>query len=38
VIAACRERYTVLVEDVVVTSESVQFKLPRALTETPAVA
>jgi len=38
VIAACRERYEVIVEDVVVTSESVQFKLPRALTETPAVA
>ncbi len=38
VIAACRERYEVIMEDVTVTSENVQFKLPRALTETPAVA
>ena len=37
VIAACRERYDVVLEEVTVTSENVQFKLPRALTETPAV-
>ncbi len=37
VIAACRERYEVVLEEVTVTSENVQFKLPRALTETPAV-
>jgi 4-hydroxy-3-methylbut-2-enyl diphosphate reductase len=38
VIAACRERYDVVIENVTVTSEDVQFKLPRALTETAAVA
>ncbi len=38
VIAACRERYDVTMKDVTVTSENVQFKLPRALTETSAVA
>jgi 4-hydroxy-3-methylbut-2-enyl diphosphate reductase len=38
VIAACRERYDVIVEEVTVTSENIQFKLPRALTKTSAVA
>ena len=38
VIAACRERYEVIMEDVTVTSENVQFKLPRALAESSAVA
>ncbi len=38
VIAACRERYDVIMEEVTVTSENVQFKLPRALTGTSAVA
>jgi 4-hydroxy-3-methylbut-2-enyl diphosphate reductase len=38
VIGACRERYEVILEEVTVTSEDVQFKLPRALTETSAVA
>ena len=38
VIAACRERYDVTLEEVTVTSENVQFKLPRELTETSAVA
>ena len=38
VIAACRERYDVILEEVTVTSENVQFKLPRALNETSAVA
>jgi 4-hydroxy-3-methylbut-2-enyl diphosphate reductase len=38
VIAACRERYDVIVELVTVTSENVQFKLPRALSEPSAVA
>ncbi len=38
VIAACRERYDVIVELVTVTSENVKFKLPRALGETSAVA
>jgi len=38
VIAACRERYDVTLEEVTVTSENVQFKLPRALTETSAAA
>ncbi len=37
VIAACRERYDVVMEEVTVTSENVQFKLPRALTKTTAV-
>jgi 4-hydroxy-3-methylbut-2-enyl diphosphate reductase len=38
VITACRDRYDVILEEVTVTSENVQFKLPRALIETPAVA
>ena len=38
VIAACRERYDVIMEEVTVTSEDVQFKLPRALSEPSAVA
>lgn len=38
VIDACRERYEVILEEVTVTSESVQFKLPSALTDTSAVA
>ncbi len=33
VIAACRERFEVTIEEVTVTSESVQFKLPRILAE-----
>ncbi len=38
VIAACRERYDVILEEVTVTSENVQFKLPRELGKTSAVA
>jgi len=38
VIAACRERYVVTLEEVTVTAENVQFKLPRALIKTSAVA
>jgi 4-hydroxy-3-methylbut-2-enyl diphosphate reductase len=38
VIAACRARYQVTMEEVTVTSENVQFKLPRALSESSAVA
>ena len=38
VIAACRERYDVIMEEISVISENVQFKLPRALSESPAVA
>ena len=38
VIAACRERYDVSMEEVSVTSENVQFKLPRMLSGSPAVA
>ncbi len=38
VIAACRERYDVVLEEVIVTSENIQFKLPRALSKTTAVA
>jgi len=38
VIAACREHYDVTLEEVTVTAENVQFKLPRALIETSAVA
>jgi 4-hydroxy-3-methylbut-2-en-1-yl diphosphate reductase len=34
VIAACRSRYAVTVEEVMVTREDVVFKLPRVLTET----
>ncbi len=37
VIAACRERYDVTMEEVTVTSENVQFKLPRALSEASAL-
>jgi 4-hydroxy-3-methylbut-2-enyl diphosphate reductase len=37
VISACRERYDVVLEEVTVTSENVQFKLPRALSKTTAV-
>jgi 4-hydroxy-3-methylbut-2-enyl diphosphate reductase len=33
VIEACRERFAVTIEEVTVTKENVQFKLPRALTE-----
>ena len=32
VIAACRERFAVAVEELAVTAESVHFRLPRALT------
>ena len=38
VIAACRERFDVIVEEITVTSVNVQFKLPRALSKTSAVA
>ncbi len=38
VIAACRERFDVSIEEITVTNESVQFKLPRILTETKALA
>ena len=38
VIAACRDRFDVTMEEITVTSENVQFKLPRALTESSAVA
>jgi 4-hydroxy-3-methylbut-2-enyl diphosphate reductase len=38
VISACREHYDVVLEEVTVTSENVQFKLPRALSKTTAVA
>jgi len=38
VIAACREHYDVTLEEVTVTAENVQFKLPRALIKTSAVA
>jgi 4-hydroxy-3-methylbut-2-enyl diphosphate reductase len=37
VIAACRERFEVTVEEVRVTDENIQFKLPRALTDTDPV-
>ncbi len=37
VIAACRARYDVIMEEITVTSENVQFKLPRALSESPAL-
>ena len=33
VIAACRERFEVTIEEITVTSENVQFKLPRVLSE-----
>jgi len=38
VIAACRERFDVTIEEVIVTNESVQFKLPRVLTEKQVLA
>jgi len=38
VIAACRERYDVTIEQVTVTSEDVQFKLPRVLAPSAATA
>jgi len=34
VIAACRERFDVTIEEITVTAESVRFKLPRVLNET----
>ena len=37
VIAACRARYDVIMKEITVTSENVQFKLPRALSESPAL-
>jgi 4-hydroxy-3-methylbut-2-enyl diphosphate reductase len=37
VIAACRERFEVTVQEVRVTDENIQFKLPRALTDTDPV-
>ena len=38
VIAACHERYDVTIEQVTVTSEDVQFKLPRILAPRAATA
>ncbi len=38
VIAACRERYEVTIEEITVTTENVQFKLPRVLSEKRATA
>lgn len=38
VIAACRARFDVTIREITVTSESVQFKLPRALGETRAAS
>jgi 4-hydroxy-3-methylbut-2-enyl diphosphate reductase len=38
VIEACRMRYDVTMEEITVTSENVQFKLPRALSESSTVA
>ena len=38
VIAACRERFEVTIEEITVTSENVQFKLPRVLSEAVATA
>ena len=37
VIAACRARYDVIMKEITVTSENVQFKLPRALSESPVL-
>ncbi len=37
VIEACRERYDVTMEEITVTTENVQFKLPRALSKSVAV-
>ena len=34
VIAACRERFTVTIQEITVTTENVQFKLPKILSET----
>ena len=38
VIAACYERYEVTIEEITVTEEHVQFKLPRVLSEATAAA
>ena len=38
VIAACHERYEVTIEEITVTEEHVQFKLPRVLSQTAATA
>ena len=38
VIAACRERFDVTIREITVTTEAVQFKLPRVLTETAVPA
>ena len=38
VIAACRERFDVSFEEITVTTENVQFKLPRALSTAKAIA
>lgn len=38
VIAACRERYDVTIEAITVTTEAVQFKLPRVLSQKAAIA
>ncbi len=38
VIAACGERFEISIEEITVTSENVQFKLPRILTESQATA
>jgi len=38
VIEACRARYDVTMEEITVTTENVQFKLPRALSKSVAVA
>ena len=38
VISACRERFEVTIQEITVTTESVQFKLPRVLTEAPVPA
>ena len=37
-IAGCRERFEVTIEEITVTTENVQFKLPRVLAPKPAVA
>ena len=38
VIAACRERFDVTIEEITVTTENVQFKLPKMLSEAAATA
>lgn len=38
VIAACQEHFDVTIEEITVTTENVQFKLPRALSKSSAVA